>query len=74
MTTIQTTAYELRFTSLFDPGRALCFPCDRSGWVDTDVLSYKSVINFLRARDAVGIDFATPVVRPVLEIVTKDLK
>jgi len=72
MTTIQTTAYELRFTSLFDPGRALCFPCDSLGRVDTFALPEKAAINYVHALGSVGVDVATPVVRPILEIVTRD--
>ena len=31
--------YEVRFLSLFQPGRALSFPCDREGHVDIDALT-----------------------------------
>jgi len=69
-----TTAYELRFTSLFDPGRALCFPCDGSGQVNTTALPEEAFYNYMYATQSVGIEHHTPVVRPVLEIVTRELR
>jgi hypothetical protein len=57
-------AYELRFASLFDPGRALAFPCDGAGRVDLHALSKRARCNYLRARHAVGRDLAWPSVQP----------
>jgi len=54
--------YELRFQSLFIPGRALCFPCDAGGVVDLDRLSERARQNYLFARAVVGRDFAAPMV------------
>ena len=56
--------FELRFVSLFQPGRALSFPCDRSGQVDLDRLSDRARDNYLFARTVVGCDYRTPVVVP----------
>lgn len=53
-------AYELRFRSLFDEGRALAFPCDAAGCVDLDALSERARSNYFYARTAVGRDFASP--------------
>jgi hypothetical protein len=55
--------YELRFHSLFDPGRSYCFPCDAQGNVDLDALSERSRINYLYSRAAVGHDLTTPTVQ-----------
>lgn len=52
--------YELRFESLFDPGRAFAFPCDRRGQVQIDALSERARLNYYYARTVVGREFATP--------------
>ena len=52
--------YELRFQSLFVPGRALTFPCDQRGQVELDTLSERARRNYFYARAVVGRDFATP--------------
>ena len=54
--------WELRFESLFDPGRALSFPCDAAGRVDLDALSERARRNYLYARAVVGREFAAPAV------------
>lgn len=54
--------YELRFQSLFHSGRALAFPCDPQGEVHWDALSDRARSSLRRARDSVGIEFATPAV------------
>ena len=56
--------FELRFTSLFDEGRALAFPCDARGQVDLDALSERSRINYFYARTVIGREFHIPAVRP----------
>jgi hypothetical protein len=56
--------YELRFESLFNPGRALAFPCDARGRVELDALSDRARHNYLYARTVVGREFATPAVVP----------
>jgi hypothetical protein len=53
-------AFELRFQSLFSPGRALSFPCDEGGQVDMDSLSDRARQNYLFARAVVGRDYSTP--------------
>ena len=57
------TAYELRFRSLFDEGRALAFPCDAHGHVDMDCLSARALTNYLYARSVIGREFAMPAVQ-----------
>ncbi len=57
-------AFELRFQSLFNEGRALTFPCDAQGHVDMDALSLRARDNYLYARTVVGREFATPAVQP----------
>jgi hypothetical protein len=60
------SSYELRFTSLFDAGRALSFPCDAAGRVDIDSLSGRARLNYFYARTVIGREFSTPEVqRPV---------
>ena len=59
-----TSAYELRFRSLFIEGRALTFPCDSNGRVELDALSERARHNYLYARAVVGREFATPAVLP----------
>jgi hypothetical protein len=55
-------AYELRFESLFQAGRALAFPCDAQGGVLLDDLSDRALQNYLFARAVVGREFANPIV------------
>ena len=57
-------AFELRFTSLLDEGRAMAFPCDSAGRVDLDALSERARSNFFYARAVVGREFACPCVQP----------
>lgn len=65
--------YELRFTSLFDPGRALCFPCDQKGDVILSGLS-EAATNNLRRAQADRHEFAMPVVAVVLPTIRKPIK
>ena len=60
------THYQLRFTSLFDPGRGYAFPCDREGHVDMDKMSERARNNYLYARAMIGREVATPAVCPAL--------
>ena len=57
------TAYELRFRSLFNEGRAFAFPCDAQGHVDMDSLSERSRNNYLYARSVIGREFSMPAVQ-----------
>jgi hypothetical protein len=54
--------FELRFVSLFRPGRAYAFPCDERGAVDLDRLSEPARRNYFYARTVVGREFACPAV------------
>jgi hypothetical protein len=60
------SSFELRFQSLFVPGRALAFPCDERGQVAIDGLTERARDNYLYARAVVGREFATPQVVPLL--------
>ena len=62
-TTMQRTRYELRFQSLFNPGRGFAFPCDAKGRVDMDALGDQALNNYLYARTVVGREFLTPSVQ-----------
>lgn len=55
--------YELRFTSLFQEGRALTFPCDAGGHVQLDALTERARHNYLYARAVVGREYAAPAVQ-----------
>ncbi len=57
------TLYEVRFQSLLEAERALCFPCDSEGHVDMDALSVELKGDYLFARAMVGREFAMPSVR-----------
>jgi|JI10StandDraft_1071094.scaffolds.fasta_scaffold715705_1 hypothetical protein len=54
--------WQLRFASLFDPGRGLAFPCDDHGQVPLDSLPPRALDNYLYARAVVGREFATPTI------------
>jgi len=60
----QATAHELRFDSLFHPGRGVTVPCDASGRVDMDTLTERLRNAYLAARAMVGRDYACPRVQP----------
>lgn len=55
--------YELRFRSLYQPGRGLSFDCDSNGNVDLDALSARARENYLYARTVIGREFFIPVVQ-----------
>lgn len=59
---LETSGFELRFESLFDPGRGLAFPCDERGQVALDSLSERSRDNYFYARAVVGREYAVPAV------------
>lgn len=52
--------FEIRFESLFSPGRALSFPCDDHGQVDLDSLPQRARQNYFFARAMVGRDYSPP--------------
>ena len=60
--------FQLRFRSLFDPGRGYAFPCDDSGRVDLDHLSERARNNYFYARAMVGRELADPAVEIVFEL------
>jgi hypothetical protein len=60
--TVDVEPCELRFESLFHPGRALSFPCDTRGQVSLDALSDRARQNYLYARALMGREYATPAV------------
>jgi hypothetical protein len=57
-------SHELRFDSLFHPGRGLSVPCDATGQVDMDRLTERLRNAYLGARAMVGRDYACPRVQP----------
>ncbi|MDB5858594.1 MAG: hypothetical protein JWQ76_2283 [Ramlibacter sp.] len=59
--------YEVRFDSLFQPGRALAFPCDREGHLDFERCSARARSNYLFARSMVGREYKWPRVCPCAE-------
>lgn len=59
-------SHELRFDSLFHPGRGVSVPCDASGHVDLDHLTERLRNAYLGARAMVGREYACPRVKPNL--------
>ena len=55
--------FEVRFASLFRPGRALSFPCDHEGCVNLASLPDQARQNYLSARAQVGKEYSTPTVQ-----------
>ena len=53
-------AFELRFEPLFQPGRALAFPCDGEGHVDLERCSRDERTSYLFARAMVGREYKAP--------------
>jgi hypothetical protein len=60
------TSFQLRFQSLFDPGRGFAFPCDQEGHVDMDNMSERARNNYLYARAMIGREVANPAVCPAM--------
>ena len=58
--TSQAAVYEIRFRSLFHPGRGLSFPCDAQGQVCVESMSERARQAYDRARATVGLEYATP--------------
>lgn len=56
------STHELRFVSLFQPGRAVSVPCDASGHVPLDDLPERLRNAYLGARALVGKEYAFPAV------------
>jgi hypothetical protein len=56
-----TSTHEIRYQSLFDPGRAMTFACDSEGYVPRDTLSDRALANYLFARAAVRAGTCLPV-------------
>ena len=57
--------HELRFASLFCPGRGVAVPCDANGQVDMDQLTEKLRTAYLAARAMIGKEYAFPTVQQV---------
>lgn len=55
-------SHQIRYQSLANAGRGLCFPCDAMGHVPLDELNARARENYLYARAVVGRDFAFPVI------------
>ncbi len=56
-------SFELRFTSLFHPGRGFAFPCDADGLVDMDAMSERARSNYLFVRALMGREYGAPMLR-----------
>ena len=54
--------FELRFHSLYKPGRGYSFPCDACGRVDMDALSDGERDSYLYARAIIGHELSLPAV------------
>lgn len=60
---IPTDRYEIRFRSLYRPGRGYTFPCDECGRVDMDALSDGERDSYLYARAIIGKELSFPAVQ-----------
>lgn len=58
-------SHELRFASLYNPGRGISVPCDESGKVDLDLLTERLRVAYFGARAMVGREYALPKVQRV---------
>jgi hypothetical protein len=58
--------HELRFTSLYHPGRGLVFPCDETGHVDIDSLSERLRNAYFGARAMIGREYLYPALQRML--------
>jgi len=58
------SSHVIKFQSLWQAGKSLCFPCDAFGHVPLDALSERVLQNYLFARAVVGREFAFPTVLP----------
>ncbi|WP_372662770.1 hypothetical protein [Hydrogenophaga sp.] len=61
----ETSANQLLFASLFNPGRGVSIPCDADGAVDLNELSERLRNAYLGARALVGREYAFPTVEVV---------
>ena len=52
--------WQLRFRSIFRPGRGFSFPCDAAGHVDLDALSERARANYFYARGMLGRELLPP--------------
>lgn len=59
----QVLTHEMRFASLFHPGRGVVVPCSESGNVDLDRLTERLRLAYLGARAMVGREYAYPTVQ-----------
>lgn len=57
-----TCSHQIRYQSLTNAGRSLCFPCDAMGHVPLDDLTDRARDSYLYARAVVGRDYAYPVI------------
>jgi hypothetical protein len=57
--------HELRFASLYQPGRGVTVPCDAGGRVDLDAMSDRMRVAYLGARALLGREYAHPIVQRV---------
>jgi hypothetical protein len=55
-------SHELRFTSMYHPGRGVVVPCDEAGHVDLDSLTERLRNAYLGARAMVGREYLYPTV------------
>ncbi|MBL8351396.1 MAG: hypothetical protein JNL87_13935 [Burkholderiaceae bacterium] len=65
LATGSTLAHELRFVSLYDPGRGVAVPCDECGKVDLDSLTESLRNAYFGARALVGREYRYPTVQLV---------
>jgi hypothetical protein len=62
LTSPSPASHELRFFSLFDPGRGFSFPCKADGRIAHEQMTPNVRASYLRARSMVGCELSAPVV------------
>jgi hypothetical protein len=60
MVSLAPLTHELRFESLFRPGRGYTFPCDAGGQVDLGALNEGERRSYLHVRSLVGRELTVP--------------
>ena len=63
LATVNAFSHELRFASLFHPGRGVVVPCDETGKVELDSLSERLRIAYFGARALIGREYSYPTVQ-----------
>ena len=59
-------SHQLRFESLYNPGRGVAFPCDERGEVDLSTLTERMRNAYLGARHLIGREYLCPSIERIV--------